>query len=233
MCPGARPPMSVTRRRARMGPALVAALASFGWLAACASRGALYDPGPEMLSATAPDSFVVEVVTSEGPFYVQMTRAWSPLGVDRAYQLMKADFYAGARFYRVLPDFVAQWGFSGDPVLDSIWREHPIADEPPVASNVRGTVSFARAGPETRSYTMFVNLVDNQRLDTQVSGGVAGYPPIGRIVDGVDVVDGFYAAYDEDPPRQDSIEVHGNDYLRRRYPQLDSIVSTRVVVEWP
>lgn len=217
----------------RPSSGIVAGLVAMSWLAACASNAALRSPSQEMLSATAPDSFVVEVETSEGTFYVQMTRAWSPLGVDRAYQLMGNDFYAGARFYRVLPGFVAQWGFSGDPVLDSTWREHPIPDEPTVASNERGTVSFARAGPETRSYTMFVNLVDNERLDSQMSGGVAGYPPIGRIIDGVEVVDGFYAAYTEEPPLQDSISARGNEYLRRLYPQLDSIVATRVVVEWP
>ena len=217
----------------RLTPGRLAALVSIAWIGACASNAALYDPTPRMLGAPAPDSFVVEVETSEGAFLIQMNRAWSPLGVDRAYQLMANDYYAGARFYRVLPGFVAQWGPSGDPVLDSIWREHPIADEPTVASNVRGTVSFARAGPETRSYTLFVNLVDNERLDDQMSGGVAGYPPIGRIVDGVEVADGFYAAYTQDPPRQDSIETLGNEYLRRRYPQLDSIIATRVIIEWP
>lgn len=214
-------------------PGRIAAAASLAWIAACASNGALYEPTPELLQATAPDSFVVEVETSEGTFHVQMNRHWSPLGVDRVYQLMSRDFYAGARFYRVLPDFVAQWGFSGDPVLDSIWGEHSIADEPTVASNVRGVVSFARAGPETRSYTLFVNLVDNVRLDDQMSGGIAGYPPIGRIIDGLEVVDGFYAAYTDPPPAQDSISEQGNDYLRRRYPQLDSIVATQVILEWP
>lgn len=217
----------------QLTPRRVAALVSLAWIGACASGSQLYEPTPEMLGATAPDSFVVEVETSEGAFLVQMTRAWSPLGVDRAYQLMANDFYAGARFYRVLPGFVAQWGFSGDPVLDSIWREQPLADEPTVSSNVRGTVSFARAGPETRSYTMFINLADNDRLDEQMSGGVAGYPPIGRIVDGLDVVDGFYAAYTQVPPRQDSIQALGNEYLSRAYPQLDSIIATRVIIEWP
>ncbi len=211
----------------------IATMASLLWIGACASSSPLYDPTPEMLEATAPDSFVVEMETSEGTFYVQMTRAWSPLGVDRAYHLMANDYYAGARFYRVVPGFVAQWGFSGDPVLDSVWQEHPLEDEPTVASNVRGTVSFARAGARTRSYTMFINLVDNVRLDDQVSGGVAGYPPIGRIIDGLEVVDGFYAAYTEDPPRQDLISDQGNEYLRSSYPQLDSIVATRVIVEWP
>jgi peptidyl-prolyl cis-trans isomerase A (cyclophilin A) len=212
----------------------VALLVPLAWLAACAVNRPLYEPGPELLSATAPDSFLVEFVTSEGPFLVTMHRDWSPLGVDRIYQLAKNDFWAGARFYRVLPDFVAQWGFSGDPVLDSIWKEHPIDDEPTVASNERGMVSFARAGPRTRSYTLFINLVDNTRLDDAMAGGVAGYPPIGRIVDdGTDVAAGFYSAYVEDPPDQDSISIQGNDYLRRRYPQLDSIIATRVIVEWP
>jgi cyclophilin family peptidyl-prolyl cis-trans isomerase len=208
-------------------------LVALSWIAACGPNKALWEPSPDMLASAAPDSFLVEVETSEGTFHVMMNRAWSPLGVDRVYQLMANDFYAGARFYRVVPGFVAQWGFSGDPTLDSLWQQHTLADEPTVVSNLRGTVSFARAGAETRSYTLFVNLVDNARLDDAVAGGVAGYPPIGRIIDGVDVVDGFYAAYTEDPPGQDSIAIKGNEYLRRRYPQLDSIVGTRVILEWP
>jgi len=217
----------------RLTPPRAALLVASSWLAACGTNQALWEPSPEMLAAPAPDSFIVEVETSEGPFYVSMHRDWSPLGVDRVYHLMSNDFYAGARFYRVVPGFVAQWGFSGDPTLDSIWQERPIADEPTVESNLRGVVSFARAGPETRSYTLFVNLVDNARLDDAVAGGIAGYPPIGRIVNGVEVLDGFYAAYTEDPPGQDSISMLGNEYLRRRYPQLDSIVATRVILEWP
>jgi cyclophilin family peptidyl-prolyl cis-trans isomerase len=209
-----------------------AGLAAALWAAACGPNEALWDPTPAMLAAPAPDSFVVAVETSEGTFDVTMHRSWSPLGVDRAYHLMKNDFYAGARFYRVESDFVAQWGFSGNPALDSLWEAKPIDDEPVVASNERGVVSFARAGPRSRSYTMFVNLVDNQRLDDLPSGGVVGYPPIGRISSGLDVIDGFYPGYKFDPPDQDSIAALGNEYLRRRYPQLDSIVSTRVLREW-
>ncbi|MHC4925540.1 MAG: peptidylprolyl isomerase, partial [Planctomycetota bacterium] len=128
---------------------------------ACASGGPLWEPTPEVLTAPAPDSFVVEVLTSEGPFEITMIRAWSPAGVDRVHTLMDNDFYAGARIYRVETGFVVQWGFSGDPVLDSIWRDHPLADEPVVGSNTRGVVSFARGGPESRSFTLFANLADN------------------------------------------------------------------------
>ena len=201
-------------------------------LVSCGPNAALWQPTPETLAAAAPDSFVAEFVTSEGAFDVAMHRAWSPLGVDRMYHLIGNDFYAGARFYRVVGGFVAQWGFSGDPTLDSIWEGLPIDDEPVVESNVRGAVSYARGGARTRSYTLFVNLVDNQRLDELPAGGVVGYPPIGRVVRGLDVIDGFYPGYTDDPPDQDSIAQLGNVYLRRRYPQLDSIVGTRIVREW-
>ena len=192
----------------------------------------MYAPTSDVLSARAPDSFLVGVETSEGYFEIRMRRPWSPLAVDRVYHLMRHDFYAGARIYRMVPGFVAQFGFSGDPYLDSLWREHPIDDEPTVGSNQRGIVSFARGGARTRSYTLFINLDDNSRLDDLEGGGVVGYPPIGEMEGGVDIVDGFYSAYDLGGEIQDSIRTLGNEYLERAWPQLDSIVGTRVVQEW-
>lgn len=212
----------------RAGLALLAAAT----VAACGQNAALYAPGPEVLATQAPDSFVVEVLTSEGPITVKLRRHWSPLGVDRVYHLMDNNYYAGARIYRVVDGFVAQWGFSGKPVLDSIWRDHPLDDEPTIASNVRGTMSFARGGPRTRSHQLFINLVDNVRLDDLASGGVEGYPPLGEIESGLEVIDGFYSAYADRVPSQDSIRLQGNAYLRREYPQLDSIISTRVTGFW-
>jgi peptidyl-prolyl cis-trans isomerase A (cyclophilin A) len=236
------PPLSASQGRAATRPGAeclrarwrtpVAALASAVLVAACGRSAALHAPTAAMLEAQAPDSFLVDVQTSEGTFTVKMRRHWSPLGVDRVFHLMEHDFYAGARIYRVVDGFVAQWGFSGDPQLDSVWRDHPIDDEPTVASNLRGIVSFARAGARTRSYTLFVNLVDNVRLDDLESGGIIGYPPIGEIVSGLEVIDGFYGAYADRMPSQDSIRLQGNDYLRRAYPQLDSIVGTRVTGWW-
>ncbi len=209
-----------------------AAVATALLVGACASNAALYDPTLEMLEVEAPDSFVVEVLTSEGPFTVRMRRHWSPLAVDRAYHLLNNDFYAGARIYRVVDDFVAQWGYSGVPARDALWRARPVPDEPTIGSNLRGVVSFARGGPQTRSFQLFVNLVDNVRLDDLTSGGVDGYPPIGEVEDGIEVIDGFYGAYADRTPSQDSIRILGNDYLGRNYPQLDSIVSTRVIGFW-
>lgn len=226
------PRLSARVVRVRWLPALTAVSAALT-VAACAQRNAaLYAPAPDTGDAPAPDSFVVEVRTSEGPFEVTMHRAWSPLAVDRVYHLLRNDFYAGARFYRVVPGFVVQWGFSGDPVLDSIWRGRGVEDEPVVGSNTRGVVSFARSGPRTRSYTLFINVADNQRLDSTVQQGVVGYPPIGVVSADLPVVDGFYSAYELPGGIQDSIRILGNEYLRRTWPQMDSIIGTRVVSEW-
>ena len=201
-------------------------------VAACARGSALDAPSPALLATQAPDSFQVEMLTSEGIIEMVLHRAWSPLAVDRAYVLFLHDYYAGARIYRQVAGFVSQWGFSGDPVRDSTWRNQRLDDEPVVSSNVRGAVSFARSGPRSRSFTLFVNLADNVRLDTVEVAGIRGYPPIGRITAGEDVPAGFYGAYTEPSPQQDSIAAFGNDYLRRHFPQLDSIVGTRVVREW-
>lgn len=202
-------------------------------VAACARQNnALYHPTPEDLATQAPDSFIVDVETSEGVIALKMRRHWSPLGVDRVWHLMSNDFYAGARIYRMVDGFVAQWGFSGDPVRDSVWRDLPLDDEPVVASNRTGTVSFARGGPRTRSMQLFINLVDNERLDAMMAGGVEGYPPLGEIEAGGQVPAGFYGAYADRTPSQDSIRILGNDYLRREYPQLDSIIATRIRTFW-
>lgn len=208
---------------------LIAAIA----VAACAGQNAaLYRPSAEDLSVQAPDSFLVDIETSEGTMTLKIRRHWSPQAVDRVWHLMDHDFYAGARIYRMVDGFVAQWGYSGDPARDSVWRANPLDDEPVVGSNVRGTVSFARAGPRTRTFQLYINLADNQRLDGLSSGGVVGYPPIGEIQVGQEIPVGFYGAYADQTPSQDSIRIQGNEYLRREYPQLDSIISTRIRGSW-
>ena len=231
------PPTTPSMARTSASRALVALLAAVlpAVVSACAGGpGPLMEPSSAATSGPAPDSFRVLVETSEGPVPITFHRGWAPEGVDRVWHLARHDYWAGARFYRVEEGFVAQWGFSGEPARDSLWRTVPLADEPVVEENRRGVVSFARGGPESRSYTLFVNYTDNLRLDTVVVQGIAGYPPLGTIdEEGMAVLDGLYRAYADDPPLQDSIRVHGNDYLRRHYPQLDSIVGTEVLETWP
>lgn len=207
------------------GHPLIAALTVM--VVSCSAGSPLLRPSPDRISATAPDSFVVDVETSAGAFQVVMHREWSPLAVDRLFYLMRHNFYAGARFYRVVEGFVVQFGFSGRPALDSVWQELPLDDEPVRASNVEGVVSFARGGARTRSFTLFINLADNVRLDSLAGRGVVGFPPVGRVVAGMDAVFALFSGY-ANQPRQDSIAVVGNAYLDRHFPELDSIIRTTV-----
>lgn len=171
----------------------------------------------------APDSFTVAFESSEGPFAIEFVRAWSPLAVDRVYALVDLGYWEGARFYRVNERY-AQFGYSGDPARDSMWVQRGLPDEPSVESNVRGAVSFARGGPGTRSSILFINRTDNANLDDLSWNGVVGFPPVGRVVSGMDILDGLYAGYGDEPMQwEDSIAALGNSFLDRRYPRLDSI----------
>ena len=206
--------------------------ASLVLLDACARRSLI--PQRSQPARTAPDSFRVAFETSRGRFDVVAHRGWSPSGVDRLYELVRRRYYDDARFFRVIPGFVAQFGLSGDPGATEAWRSRPIPDEPVRQSNRRGRVAYARAGPNTRTTQLFVNLRDNPRLDT-LNG--FGFPPIGEVVSGMAVLDSLYAGYADAGPRrsgpvQDSIRALGNLYLRRAFPRLDFIRTARVVREW-
>ena len=189
----------------------------------------------------APDSFRVAFQTSRGQFDVMARKAWAPIGVDRFYTLVQTKYFDDVRFFRVVKGFVAQFGMSGEPKVTQDWQRRCIADEPVHHSNSRGTISFARGGPGTRSVQLFVNLADNPVLDS-LSG--FGFPPIGEVVSGMDVVDSLYSGYGDAAPRsgpqygregpdQDSIGARGNAYLNAGWPKLDYIKTARVVQAWP
>ncbi len=178
--------------------------------------------------AAAPDSFRVRFATTAGDFTVEVHRAWAPRGADRFYELVRAGYYDGNRFFRVLPGFVAQFGISGDPAASAGWRGRPIRDDPVRKSNTRGTLAFAAAGPDTRTTQVFVNLTDNSRLDGM------GFAPFGEVVEGMTAVDSLYAGYGEGAPRgqgpdQGLIQRDGNRYLEDSFPKLDAIDSARIV----
>ena len=179
----------------------------------------------------APDSFQVSIATSRGPLLLSVHRDWAPLGVDRFYQLVKRRYYDGARIYRVVPGFVAQFGLAADPRLTATMRNRRFPDDSVRRSNVRGTVSFARGDRNTRTAQLFINLVDNKRLD---AADGFGFPPIGRLVNGMEVAAQFDAEYEGTMPFtvQDSITEQGNAYLVRVYPRLDFIVTMTIVKQW-
>ena len=223
----------VRRLRLVVAAACVGAAAlGAGSLAGCVKRSPIPRAGER--APAAPDSFRVAFETSRGRFDVVAHRAWAPFGVDRFYDLVRRRYYDDARFFRVVAGFVAQFGLSGDPRVTEAWRSRAIPDEPVRQTNRRGRVAFARGGPNTRAAQLYINLRDNARLDT-LNG--FGFPPIGEVVSGMEVVDSLHAGYGEAAPRgrgpsQDSIRAQGNDYLRRAFPQLDFIRRARVVRRW-
>ena len=234
--PFSRSPCSSSAMRTPILAALALVLAAAALLAAaCARRAPLLEPEPAALERPAPDSFVVAFETTRGRFDVLLRRHWSPAGVDRVHYLVRHGFYDGARFFRVVPGFVAQFGLPADPAVAEAWRQRRLPDDTVRASNLRGRVSFARGGPGTRTTQLFVNLRDSPRLDTL---NAFGFPPIGEVLgDGMTVVDSLHSGYGEEPPRgrgpaQDSIRVQGEAYLARGWPELDAIRRAYLVTVW-
>jgi len=185
----------------------------------------LLDSKNPAVNQTAPAEFKVKFVTSKGDIVVQVTRSWAPKGADRFYNLVKNNYYDEVRFFRVIRaprPFMAQFGIHGDPKVAAAWREASIEDDPVTQSNTRGMLSYAMAGPNTRTTQIFINYGDNSRLDT------GGFSPFGKVTEGMDVVDKFHADYGESPD-QTRIQYEGNAYLGRSFPNLDYIKTARVI----
>ena len=177
----------------------------------------------------APSRSRVRIETTQGPFVIELVRDWAPRGVDRFYGLVSAHYFDDSRFSRVVPGFIAQFGIAGDPRVTALWKDAAIADDSVRTSNLRGTIAFAMTGPNTRTTQVFVNLVDNVRLDAQ------GFAPIGRVIEGMDVVDRLYSGYGESAGggmragRQARVLAEGNAYLDREFPKLDHLVKATIV----
>jgi cyclophilin family peptidyl-prolyl cis-trans isomerase len=177
---------------------------------------------PSKLTETAPAVYNVRFDTTAGPFVVQVTRAWAPKGADRFYNLVKNGYYDASRFFRVVPNFMVQFGINGDPKIQKGWREAIITDDPVTQSNKRGFITFATRGPNSRTTQVFINFGDNARLDRQ------GFAPFGQVVSGMEIVDKINAQYGEQP-EQGRIQEEGNAYLAKAFPKLDVIQKASIV----
>ncbi len=188
-----------------------------------AADTSLLQPSSPAFQATAPGTFRVRFETTKGEFTVEASRAWSPNGVDRFYNLVRNGYYDDVAFFRVIPGFMVQFGIHGDPAVSAAWRPQRIPDDPVVESNRRGYLSFAKtAEPNSRTTQLFINFADNSQLDGM------GFSPIGRVVEGMEVVDAIYSGYGEGAPEgqgpdQGRVQAEGNAYLRASFPQLDYI----------
>jgi peptidyl-prolyl cis-trans isomerase A (cyclophilin A) len=181
---------------------------------------------PATLIAKSPETYQVKFDTTRGEFTVTVTRAWSPLGADRFYNLVRHHFFDNARFFRVLPNFVVQFGLNANPAVNAAWDKATIKDDPHAHSNARGTLVFATAGPNTRTTQLFINLKDNgPSLDSQ------GFTPFG-VVDGngMNVVEMLYDQYGESAGMdQENITKQGEKYIAAHWPKLDTIKSATII----
>jgi len=183
---------------------------------------------PSKATEKAPETFKVKFTTTKGDFTLEITRAWSPLGADRFYNLVKAGYFTDIAFFRVIEGFMVQFGIHGDPAIASAWKGARIADDPVKQSNARGYITYAMAGPNTRTTQLFINFGNNANLDSM------GFSPFGRVIEGMNVVDSIYSGYGEGAPRgmgpdQGMVQLQGNSYLKKDFPNMDYIKSAALL----
>jgi peptidyl-prolyl cis-trans isomerase A (cyclophilin A) len=188
---------------------------------------------PESLKAKAPDVYKATFTTTKGDIVIEVHRDWAPIGADRFYNMVKNGFFTDVSFFRAIQGFMVQFGISPSPAISKAWHSATLKDDPVKQSNTRGYVTFAKTGaPDSRTTQMFINLVDNSRLDP------SGFAPIGTVVEGMDVVDKLYMGYGEGAPNgagpdQQQIVDEGKPYLDKSFPQLDSIKSAKITFPVP
>jgi peptidyl-prolyl cis-trans isomerase A (cyclophilin A) len=183
---------------------------------------------PSKLTAQAPETFKAQFDTTKGQFTIEVTRSLAPNGADRFYNLVRSGYFTDIAFFRVIPGFMCQFGIHGDPAVAAKWREANITDDAVKGSNTRGAITFATAGPNTRTTQLFINFGDNVNLDGQ------GFSPFGKVTEGMDVVDKINSEYGEGAPMgrgpdQGRVQGEGNAYLKKDFPNLDYIKSATVV----
>jgi peptidyl-prolyl cis-trans isomerase A (cyclophilin A) len=183
---------------------------------------------PAALNAQAPPVYKAQFDTSKGTFVVEVHRDWAPRGADRFYNLVSNGFFDNARFFRVISGFMVQFGINGDPGISAKWHDANIKDDPVRQSNQRGFITYATAGPNTRTTQVFINYGDNRALDSQ------GFAPFGRVVSGMNVVEALYSGYGEGAPQgagpdQERVQGQGNAYLKSQFPKLDYIKKAAIM----
>jgi peptidyl-prolyl cis-trans isomerase A (cyclophilin A) len=180
---------------------------------------------PATLTAKAPELFKVKFDTTKGVILLEVHRDWAPKGADRFYNMTRNGFFAGARFFRVIPNFMAQFGINGDPAVNSAWDKARLLDDPPnMQHNVRGFVSYGTTGqPNSRGTQLFINYKDNSYLDA------TGFVPIGQVTEGMEVADMLNSEYGSAPQNQQGrIHDEGNKFLIASFPKLDYIKTATI-----
>ena len=198
--------------------------------ALAAVRHAPSELDPARATERAPEVFAVRFTTTQGDFVIEAHRSWAPRGADRFFNLARIGFFDDTRFFRVVEGFMVQLGIPGDPVVAAKWRSASIPDDPVSQSNLRGFVTFAMAGPNSRTTQFFIDYNNHPRLDA------SGFAPFGKVVKGMEVVDALYKGYGEGAPEghgpsQERIQTEGNAYLDSEFPKLDRVLKTEIVAQ--
>ncbi len=183
---------------------------------------------PARATERAPEVFSTRFTTTQGDFVIEVHRSWAPQGADRFFNLARIGFFDDTRFFRVVEGFMVQFGIPGDPVVAAKWNGATIPDDPVIQSNLRGFVTFAMAGPNSRTTQIFIDYNNHPRLDA------SGFAPFGKVIQGMEVVDALYKGYGEGAPSgkgpsQDRIQTEGNAYLDSEFPKLDRVLKTEVL----
>ncbi|MCW3087371.1 MAG: peptidylprolyl isomerase [Sediminibacterium sp.] len=187
-------------------------------------------PDTTILAVRAPETFQAEFNTSKGSFIIEAYRNWSPLGVDRLYQLIKTGFYDNTLLFRVEPKYVIQFGLNDNVNLNKFWGARKIADEPLQTQNLAGVISYARGGQNDRTTQLFINTVDNPKLDTIITAGLKGFTPVAKIISGMEVIRLFNDEHGRKAlMAQDSLRRFGNAVFEQQYPRLDRILTARIL----
>ena len=163
--------------------------------------------------------------TTRGTVRLETYDAWAPIGAQHFHKLVTSDqFYDECRFFRVVDNFVVQFGINGDPNMTKKWRSDVLKDDPVKETNAYGTLTYATSGANTRTTQLFINTRSsgNGGLDHQ------GFAPFGKVVQGMDLVQRINNEYHE-KPNQGKIQNQGNAYLNKEFPRLSYIQSLRCV----
>ncbi|WP_407520593.1 peptidylprolyl isomerase [Lacibacter sp. MH-610] len=194
------------------------------------SQAQLVKTDANLLKLKCPDTAKAEFITTKGNFIVEIYRQWSPLGADRFYQLIKSGYYNNTILFRVVKDYLVQFGVSEDKTKNIFWQSRNLKDEPVVGSNTAGTLSYSRGNPNTRKTSVFINLRDNTTYDTITIAGVKGFVPFARIISGLDVAKSFFSNYGNDTMKSaDTIYFKGNTWMQKKFPGLDMIKEVRII----
>jgi homoserine O-acetyltransferase len=192
-------------------------------------RHVLMRPDDPFWQTRAPGRFRAGFETTKGRFVIEVRRDWAPRGADRFFNLVRAGFFDDSRFFRVVPEFIAQFGIPGDPAVTRVWRDRTFPDDPEREKNLRGTIAFAMKGPNDRRTQVYINLRDNPRNDGQ------GFAILGRVIEGMGVVDSLYSGYGETSGggmragRQQRLLAEGNAHLDREFPNLDRMLRAVII----